>query len=72
LTVSFPEDPFEELVERYGTTQLREWAKATLIRAAIRSGLIDRGTGRALLRAGFGKLVTSDIAEFMDGSIDAA
>lgn len=54
MTLSFPEGVFDELMEQYGGPQLRYWAKHTLIREAIRTGLIDRSCGRALLKAGFG------------------
>ncbi|WP_017302564.1 hypothetical protein [Nodosilinea nodulosa] len=64
-----PEDPFKAIQEKYGSPQVREWARAVLIREAIKVGLIDRPTGRALIRLGMTEIIPADPVESM-GSPD--
>lgn len=72
MSVSLPEDILQEVKEKYSPAVLRNWARAVLIREAIRTGLVSRSVGRALIRAGLTDIVPADPVEFVGGSEDVA
>jgi hypothetical protein len=72
ISVSLPDGPLTQLKLEYGQAQLTKWARAVLIREAIRAGLVGMPVARALVRAGLTEIVPPDPVSLVGSIEDAA